>query len=255
MGEEGAAEALANPQDTLRKRGRLRGYPKSGGRQKGTRNWSQPEIRAELLNQSDAIPTLAAIARGDKLFVSGPTGKAVWRHPTMKERLHALDLVFAKVVPDLKASEVTGAGGAPLLPPAPSDTRSVSLAVPSLLRETPEGRATIQAARAAFGSSRPQSDTSDVPADELAAALAASAAPAPQPERAAEREPELGESEVFDNGASITFVETPGSRNRRWMVLDAHGTQHGYKTNKHAAIKHALRLSAGAARRHCRFPG
>jgi hypothetical protein len=107
MGEEGAAEALANPQDTLRKRGRLRGYPKSGGRQKGTRNWSQPEIRAELLNQSDAIPTLAAIARGDKLFVSGPTGKAVWRHPTMKERLHALDLVFAKVVPDLKASEVS----------------------------------------------------------------------------------------------------------------------------------------------------
>lgn len=54
---------------------------------------------------------LADIVAGLQLYAgqSGSVGKAGWRYPTLQQRLQALQILLAKVVPDLKAQELTGA--------------------------------------------------------------------------------------------------------------------------------------------------
>ena len=145
---DGALEASVSigegtaPQETSdapkRGRGRPRGYPKSGGRQKGTKNYSQLEIRAELLDRSNAIQVLADIVAGRKLYcASGTLGaKPGWVYPSMRDRIKALGIVLAKSVPDLTATELTGAQGSALIPPQEStDTRATALAILSIARE------------------------------------------------------------------------------------------------------------------------
>ena len=131
------AEGAAEP--PKRGRGRPKGTPKTGGRVKGSpRSYSAPEVRQELLAKSNAIAVLADIAAGRKLYVAAPTlgHKPGWQYPTMKERLHALELVMKKVVPDLQASEITGAAGGDLFPkPEPMDLKATAAALLSVVRE------------------------------------------------------------------------------------------------------------------------
>jgi len=127
------------PQDgpLPRKRGRPKGLPKTGGRKKGQRNWTHSEIRSALLDRSDAIETLADVCAGRQLRVSGPTGKPLWRFPTMGERLRALELILKKVVPDLQATQLTGPDNAPIIPdpPGPVDTRQLARSILTLLSD------------------------------------------------------------------------------------------------------------------------
>jgi hypothetical protein len=120
--ETGNGQVTPPDEPLPRKRGRPKGLPKTGGRKKGQRNWTHPEIRDALLDKSGAIDVLADIVAGKQLYAgqSGSVGKAGWRYPTLQQRLQALQILLAKVVPDLKAQELTGAEGEPLIP-APSD--------------------------------------------------------------------------------------------------------------------------------------
>lgn len=103
-----------------RKRGRPKGLPKTGGRTKGVRNWTNDAIREELLERSQVIEVLADLIAGKQWLVGtehGP-GKATWRVPSGKERIAAIGLLADKILPSLKSSEITGKDGAPLNPPA-----------------------------------------------------------------------------------------------------------------------------------------
>ncbi len=126
-----------------RKRGRPRGLPKTGGRKKGTKNWTHPEIRDELLSRSGAIDVLADIVSGKPLYAgqSGSVGKAGWRYPSIQQRIQALQILLAKVIPDLKAQELTGAEGEPLIPEpsGPVDTRQLARVILKLLSEAVPG--------------------------------------------------------------------------------------------------------------------
>lgn len=128
------------PPETLpRKRGRPKGLPKvpGSGRKKGTKNWTNSEIRGALLDKSDAIDVLADLVAGRQLYAgtSGSVGKPGWRYPTLQQRLQALQILLAKVVPDLKSAELTGADGKPLIPGKEPSTRGLALAVMAVLQE------------------------------------------------------------------------------------------------------------------------
>jgi hypothetical protein len=103
------------------------------------RSYSAPEVRAELLDRSNAIQVLADICAGRKLYCdSGSIGnKPSWQYPSLKNRLRALEIVLSKVVPDLAATELTGSGGAPLIPKpeAATSLKETASAIYSLLRE------------------------------------------------------------------------------------------------------------------------
>ena len=65
-------------------------------------------MREALLSRSDAIEVLSDICAGKQLLVSGPTGKEMWRRPTLPERLHAAQTILKKILPDLAATELKG---------------------------------------------------------------------------------------------------------------------------------------------------
>ncbi len=129
------------PPETLpRKRGRPKGSPKvpGSGRKKGTKNWTNSEIRDALLGRSGAIDVLADIVAGRQLYAgaSGSVGKPGWRYPTLQQRLQALQILLAKVVPDLKAQELSGADGKPLFPDGREATSlDVALAIMAIFQD------------------------------------------------------------------------------------------------------------------------
>jgi len=98
----------------LRKRGRPKGCVKTGGRKKGVKNWTSDEMREALLGRSDAIEVLSDVCAGKQLLVSGPTGKEMWRRPTLPERLQAAQTILRKILPDLAVTELKGEENTPI---------------------------------------------------------------------------------------------------------------------------------------------
>lgn len=135
-GEDISAQESPSPAEepVKRRRGRPKGLPKTGGRKKATRNWTAPEIRAYIMENSSAIETLIDIAAGKEFRTSGPTGKSYLAHPALGERLRAIELLLKKCLPDLSAIEATGAEGSPLIPsPAEQDPRQIGRAILQVL--------------------------------------------------------------------------------------------------------------------------
>jgi len=136
IAKQGNGQATPPDEPLPRKRGRPKGLPKTGGRKKGTKNWTHPEIRDALLDKSGAIDVLADIVAGRQLYAgqSGSVGKAGWRYPTLQQRLQALQILLAKVIPDLKATEISGPEGEALIPdPGEVDKRKLARAILSIL--------------------------------------------------------------------------------------------------------------------------
>ena len=141
IAKQGNGQASPQDEPLPRRRGRPKGLPKSGGRKKGQRNWTHPEIRDALLSRSNAIDVLADIVAGRQLYAgqSGSVGKAGWRYPTLQQRLQALQILLAKVVPDLRAQELTGAEGEPLIPDPEPNIRQLAKSTLALLSEAVPG--------------------------------------------------------------------------------------------------------------------
>lgn len=134
--EIGNGQATSQDEPLPRKRGRPMGLPKTGGRKKGTKNWTNSEIRDALLGKSGAIDVLADIVAGRQIYAgqSGSVGKAGWRYPTLQQRLQALQILLAKVLPDLKATEISGPEGEALIPdPGEVDKRQLARTILSIL--------------------------------------------------------------------------------------------------------------------------
>ena len=65
--------------------------------------------------------------------------------------------------------------------------------------------------------------------------LAATPAAAVEPER----EYQVGETEVFDNGAYIQLVEIAGWNARKWDIRDELNAPYGYSSDRQAAVTRA----------------
>lgn len=81
--------------------GRPKGYAKTGGRTKGTKNWSTMAIREKLASLNcDPLEGMEKIATDEKNDIS--------------IRLQAYKELAKYVYPQLKAIEISGPGGSPL---------------------------------------------------------------------------------------------------------------------------------------------
>ncbi len=106
-----------------RKPGKPRGLPKSGGRVKGTPNRSTVQTRDRIQELADPIAFLADVMAGKRMVAAGEPGdmKKTWCYPTLAQRVQASETLLRKLLPDLKATELTGKDGAPLIEPSRRD--------------------------------------------------------------------------------------------------------------------------------------
>jgi hypothetical protein len=95
--------------------GRPKGLPKTGGRRKGV-NRHAPELRAFIDQRGRPLEFLAAIAAGRKLTAADPADptKTTRLYPSLEARAAAARSLLNKLLPDLKATELTGADGGPI---------------------------------------------------------------------------------------------------------------------------------------------
>lgn len=105
------------PDDSApRKRGRPKGLPKTGGRQKGTKNHVTPDLRQELMQRANPVRFLADVMQGRRVRVgpqAGP-GPVEWQYPSLDQRVKAANTLLSKLLPDLKATELSGPNGGPV---------------------------------------------------------------------------------------------------------------------------------------------
>lgn len=100
------------PQDYGKRKagpGRPKGYPKTGGKKAGTPNLMSPEFRVWLLERAKPFELLASVCAGEE--IEDKDGR---RKPTMQERMRAAETISRKLLPDLRATELTGAEGGPV---------------------------------------------------------------------------------------------------------------------------------------------
>ena len=74
------------------------GHPKWGGRQPGTPNKVNLEVRNRIEAEADPVGFLIKIVKGAKMR---------GEHPSMDQRIRAAERLLAKVAPDLNAVEMS----------------------------------------------------------------------------------------------------------------------------------------------------
>jgi len=131
-----ADEATAAPPEATeppkRARGRPKGLPKTGGRQKKIAD------EKALLREAGAKALQAAIdiLDGKKRWVMGPTGREYEAKPSFEQIDKTAKWVLAKRIPDLQsvATQITGAEGGPVQIEAPVSNRDLARSVLEILR-------------------------------------------------------------------------------------------------------------------------
>ncbi len=93
-----------------RKPGRPKGYPKTGGRRKGTPNRTRVQTLERIEREADPIGFLCRLARGLQFEAAADAGdtKKVKMYPTLDQQKDAVKILAGKVLPDLKSTHLTG---------------------------------------------------------------------------------------------------------------------------------------------------
>ena len=99
-----------------RKPGRPKGLPRTGGRAPGTPNKSSMVTRDYVVKEGAPLQFLCSVVRGKGILAAPEPGarKRTTIFPTVEQRIAAARILAAKVLPDLKATELTGKDGAPI---------------------------------------------------------------------------------------------------------------------------------------------
>ena len=115
--QNGKASAPAPTLPPAKRRpGKPKGLPKSGGRLKGTPNRSTVQTRDRIQELADPIAFLADVMAGKRMTAAGEPGdmRKTWCYPTLAQRVQASETLLRKLLPDLKATELTGKDGGPV---------------------------------------------------------------------------------------------------------------------------------------------
>lgn len=99
---ETPSDAPESTEEAPRRRGRPKGLPRTGGRQKGTPNRLTTDAKLRIDRSGDPIGFLCKIVRGRPI-----KGEA----PTLEMRLTAAAKLLDKIAPTLKSAEVSGPDG------------------------------------------------------------------------------------------------------------------------------------------------
>ena len=99
-----------------RRPGRPKGYPKTGGRKPGSKNAVPNELRNYINHKGRPLELLAAIASGRKVTAADPKDpcKKTSVYPSLTDRISAARVLMNKLVPDLRASEISGPDNGPI---------------------------------------------------------------------------------------------------------------------------------------------
>jgi len=105
------------------------------GRKKGVPNKITTDIKETILKRGRPLELLCDVARGIKIRVGAQAGpEKTFVYPTLPDRIRAAETLLAKIVPSMKASEISGPDGVPLLPEIPQQSnRQTARALLSLL--------------------------------------------------------------------------------------------------------------------------
>lgn len=109
--QETATQPLASISTNVpAKSGRPPGYPKTGGRTKGTPN-KRPAVAQLIADKAspDAMKLLVAVMRGERIAHLGE-----WFFPEPHQRINAAQTILRKSVPDLQGLRHSGPQGEPL---------------------------------------------------------------------------------------------------------------------------------------------
>jgi hypothetical protein len=110
--------AIAKPVTTWKGRGRPAGLPRvaGSGRRRGTKNKFTVASRDEIVRLGDPVGLMCRVAAGHAVFAAVEPGSRIKVKliPTLEQRLKAAELLLRKLLPDLKATEVSGPDGAPI---------------------------------------------------------------------------------------------------------------------------------------------
>ena len=106
------------PISEKRSRGRPKGMGKvpGSGRKPGASNKITTDVKRTIMVRGKPLELLCDVARGVKVRVgpqAGP-GDPEFQYPSLGERLTAARTLLGKIIPDLKAQELSGPDGAPL---------------------------------------------------------------------------------------------------------------------------------------------
>ena len=107
---------MASEKAEKRGPGRPPGLPKTGGRKPGTANQLPTELRQFINQRGRPLDLLAAIAAGRQVTAADPDnpGRKIKVYPTLRERTTAAQTLLNKLLPDLRATELTGVDGGPI---------------------------------------------------------------------------------------------------------------------------------------------
>ncbi|MGR3562952.1 MAG: hypothetical protein ACU0FH_16775 [Heliomarina sp.] len=202
--------------------GRPPGLPKTGGRKPGSSNKLPTELRQFINQRGRPLEFLAAIADGRKVSAADPgnPGKKIRVYPSLRERAAAAETLLSKLLPDLRATELTGKDGGPL----EVERKRAGLADDDL--ETARQLAFILAKADHKIRSREQ---------------ASMAIPKPAEEAAKEPELQPGDSEQIGQ-CTITLVERIGGR-ERWSIRNRDGELVGSAFGQFEATNKARALN------------
>lgn len=114
------AGELQGSADSKRRPGRPKGYPRTGGRRRGTPNKLTGDVKQYILREGRVLERLFKIARGQKVRASRPDGAAATIVPPLDAQIRALIALLDRAVPSLKSQEISGKDGEPLIPPSPA---------------------------------------------------------------------------------------------------------------------------------------
>lgn len=100
--------------------GRKPGSPRvpGSGRKVGTKNKVTLPVKEMILTRGRPVELLCDVSRGLRIRVgpqAGP-GEPEWCYPDLPTRINAARTLLGKIVPDLRAQEITGKDGDALLP-------------------------------------------------------------------------------------------------------------------------------------------
>ncbi len=101
----------------VNKGGRPKGYPRSGGRKRGTPNRDRAFTVARIEREADPVGLLIKVCRGDRMSAGLDPGakKKAWWFPSADQRVQAATVLARKVLPDQRAVETSGPQGEPIV--------------------------------------------------------------------------------------------------------------------------------------------
>jgi hypothetical protein len=102
--------------------GRPKGFGKvpGSGRKAGTPNKLTLDVRTYIMEKGKPLELLFKISCGQKVKVGDVDGNSKLIYPSLTDRASAARALLSKVLPDIKATEITGADGGPI------ETKSVA---------------------------------------------------------------------------------------------------------------------------------